>query len=255
MRLTRNAGIQQQKAERTYFDLLVECAGRQGIRSLRERRAHQLAAVVIAGNGGKGKLQRREQAPQMVIFLRIWSVGEIARDHHEIRRRRERIQRRHAMLQRLGSVDAAVGELARRLPLQVGNLGNAKLSHRRRQSSSGNRRTASGRIDRPTRSPVLACTVLDASIVSGLSATPLTTRRWRSPLKATLSTVPANAAAPASTKRMDSGRTIAIATARLTSLVIGCRPPGNSRCPFSTDASMMLAAPMKPATKRLRGVK
>ena len=36
---------------------------------------------------------------------------------------------------------------------------------------------------------------------------------------------------------------------------LGCLPPGSTRQPFSTADSMMLAAPMNSATKRLRGVK
>src|ERR1700737_307974 len=210
--------------------------------------AHQLAGVVIAGNAGERELQRRKQPLEIVVFLPIRRIGEIARDHDEIGCRSESIQRCDTAFQRFRGIDLAVGQRARRLDMQVGYLGDGDgFRCHRYKSSSGNRRTASGAIDRPTRSPALACTVLVTSTASGFLGNPLTINRCRSPLKLTLSTVPLRAVPPASARWIDSGRTMATATARLTWLVIGCRPPGSTRHPFSTEASMMLAAPMNSA--------
>src|SRR6185437_1776328 len=153
----------------------------------------------------------------MRVFRCIRRVDEITRNHHEIEPRLERIQGRHAVLERFGRIDAAVGQLPRRLDVQVGNLRDANLlgRHRISQSSGGKRRTASGAIARPTRSPTLTCARLGASTVNGLLEAPLTTRRCFSPLKATLSITPVSAASFASTSLIASGRTIATAAARL----------------------------------------
>jgi len=88
----------------------------------REGRAHQLAGVMIAGNAGERQLQRRKQPLEIVIFLRVRRIGEIARDHDKIGRRNERIQRRDASFQRLRRINLAISEDARRLDMQIGNL-------------------------------------------------------------------------------------------------------------------------------------
>ena len=155
MRLSVYAGIQQQQIEPGDLDLLVERPGCEGIGSGRKRGAHQLARVMIAGNTGKRKLERRQQPLEILIFLGRRRVRQIARDHHEIGCRIKLVQCRNAAFQRLRCIDLAIGKRSRRLDVQIGNLGNMYRfwRHRPSQFSGGNRRTASGEIDNPIRSP------------------------------------------------------------------------------------------------------
>src|SRR5580704_4012556 len=252
MRFAVDAGIQQQQVEPADFDALIERPGWRRVGRGWKRGAHQLAGIVIAGNAGEGQLQRRQQALQMLIFLRHRRIGQIAGDHHEVGPWPERVQRRHASHQRGCRVDAAVSQRSRRLDVQVGNLRDQDwlLRHQRSQFSGGNSLTASGAIESPTRSPALARTVFGASTVSNFADAPETMMRCRSPMKLTLSIIPASGAPSASTMRMVSGRIMAMAAGTLASPPTGCRPPGSTRWPASSGASMILAAPMNSATKR-----
>src|SRR5258706_190565 len=70
------------------------------------------------------------------------------------------------------------------------------------QFSGGNRRTASGAIKSPIRSPARALIVFGASTVRYLSDAPLTTIRCLSPIKLMLSMVPESGALADSTIRI-----------------------------------------------------
>jgi hypothetical protein len=92
------------------------------IRLFRKRAANERAVVVIAGNDRERQLQRSEQAPQMLVFLRRRRVDQIARADHQLRPRPQAIELDDAALECGGGVDPAIGELSRRLDVQVGNL-------------------------------------------------------------------------------------------------------------------------------------
>src|ERR1700689_5176658 len=212
-----DAGIQQQQVEPGDFDALIERPGWRRVGRRWKRRAHQLARIVIAGNAGEGQLQRRQQALQMLIFLRHRRIGQIAGDHHEIGPWPERVQRSHASHQRGWRVVAPIGQGSRGFDVQVGNLRDQDWLVRHQCSSGGSNLTASGAIESPTRSPALARTVFGASTVSNFTDTPETMMRCRSPMKLTLSIIPASAAPSASTMRMVSGRIMAMAAGTLES--------------------------------------
>src|SRR6516225_20808 len=108
MRHAWHAGIEQYQVELAKRDELIERSRRKGIVGTRKRGAHHLARVVIAGNAGKPQLQWYQQTRKMSILFDIRRIGEVARDHHKVRRRIELIQAYHAALQRLGSIDVAV---------------------------------------------------------------------------------------------------------------------------------------------------
>src|ERR1700730_6932293 len=257
MRLPMNAGIQQHQTEPADFKALIERPGGKRKGGARKRGAHHLPRIVIAGNADERQLQRCQQTLEMVIFFGRGRIGKIARDHHQVGPWYKFVQGRHTALECRRGIDLSIGQRSRRLDVQVGNLGNENgcLRHRVVQFSGGRRRTASGAIKSPTRSPTAARTVFGASTVRSLPDAPLTTNRCRSPIKLTLSMVPESGAPPSSTTPMVSGRIMATAAGRFSSPPIGCRPPGSTRSPFSTGDSMMLAAPTNSATKRFLGLK
>ncbi len=110
------------KIEIAGLDLWIERPGRESVSAVRERRAHHVAGVMIAGNAGKGQLQWREQTLEMLVLFSGGRIRKIAGDHHEVRRGAEFVQGGHAALQRLRSIDPAIGQHARRLDMQIGNL-------------------------------------------------------------------------------------------------------------------------------------
>src|SRR5437870_12547084 len=179
---------------------------------------------MVAGNAGEGWLERRQQALQMRVIVGVRRIRKVAGYHDEVGGWIEAVQCQDAPLERLCRIDAAICQFAGAFDVKVGNLGDANGSCRHSQSSSGRRRTDSGASNSPIRSPGFTRTAFGASTLSGLSETPLTVMRWRSPVKLTLSMTPDNCAAPASTIRMVSGRIMATATAGLTSERIACSP-------------------------------
>jgi hypothetical protein len=77
----------------------------------------------------------------------------------------------------------------------------------------------------------------------------------RSPTKLTASICPHKAAPSAAVSAIDSGRIIAIVGPFTAPLASGSLPPGSISAPSWHGASMILAAPMNSATKRLAGAK
>src|SRR5258708_25612060 len=163
----------------------------------------------------------------MFVFLSRRRIDQIARDHYEVGLWCECVQRSNAALKGTCRIDASVSEHARRFNVQIGNLRdeNGFWRHRAVQFSGGNRRTASGAIKSPIRSPALAVMVFGASTVRNLSDAPLTTMRCLSPMKLTLSMAPESGALPASTTLIVSGRIMARAAGRLSSPPLRFRPP------------------------------
>ena len=123
----------------------IERAARLRIAEAGQRRAHQLAAVVIAGNGGEGNFERRQELFQVLVFGSERRIDEVAGDHDQIRPRRETVQRRDAAGQRCCGVDAPIGKLARPFDVQIGNLRDQERT-RAHGASPGSRRI-DGRID------------------------------------------------------------------------------------------------------------
>src|SRR5262249_16779062 len=145
---------------------------------------------MIARNGRKRQPHGRQQALQVLIFLRRRGVHQIAGYHHEVGRRGKLIERCDAPLKRLCRIDATIGERARLLDVEVRDVRYADGLVRHFESSGGNSRTASGATSNPIRSPGFTCTVFGASTLSGRSETPPTVIRCRSPVKLTLSMTP-----------------------------------------------------------------
>src|SRR5262249_25428676 len=150
----------------------------------------------------------------------------------EVRPWREAVEFRDAARERLLGVDLAIGERARRLDVQIGDLRDRDRArgHRRvHECSPGSRRMTSGSIPRPIRSPALTVIALDASTRIGLAAAPLTVSRWRSPMKLTASTWPVSVAPSGAVTVIASGRIIATTGPVVTlaaPFATGNRPPG-----------------------------
>src|SRR5690242_20244479 len=253
MRFARHARVEQDEIERTDRVQRIERPGRLRVTALGQRCAHQLAAVVIAGNGGKTNLERREEPVEMLVLLGHRRIGKVTGYHHELWSRPEGIERGDASRKRGRSVDLAIGQHARTLDMQIGNLGDQE--GRAHASPFGKSRIAEGSTESPTRSPAFTINVFGTSTIIVRSAAPLTLRRWRSPTKLTLVTSPVRLAFPAATMAIDSGRTMASAGPSTLVFSIASRPPRKVSVPELLTPSRMLAAPTNSATKRLAGAK
>src|SRR6266545_1000939 len=108
----------------------------------------------------------------MRVFLLAPAIDEIARDDDELRPWPKSIDIGDAARQRRRGVDLPVGELARRLDVQIGNLRDQQ--RRAHALSSGSTRMRAGSTRRPTQSPGAARTVLGASTSSGRVAASMT---------------------------------------------------------------------------------
>ena len=95
----------------------------------RERPAHQLAIVVIAGDRVDRRLQPPEPRDQLGPGGSPAVVAEIARDQDRIGRRLERVQMVERTLEAAGGVDLAEGERAFGQKVQVRDLRNQHSSH------------------------------------------------------------------------------------------------------------------------------
>src|SRR5262249_42801334 len=253
VRLAGNAGVEEQESEPLERDAEIQGVVGVGVRLLRKGRAQRHAGVVISRDRRERQRERGEQAFEMRVFLWQPAVDQVAGRHDHGRRRLQRIELRDAACQRRRGVDFPVGEFARTLDMQVGDLsdGDGRRCHRRGSSS----RTAAGSIGSPTRSPTRTFVLLAASMASGRSAASVTVSRTRSPTKLTVSTFPRNLASPGATILIVSGRIMTTTVAAVFASVNPMRPPGSAMNPSFAAASMMLAAPMNSATKRSAGVK
>src|SRR5205809_888292 len=113
----------------------------------------------------------------MRVFLGVRRIREIARYHDKVGGWIEAVQCRDASFERLCCIDAAIGQFAGLLDVEIGNLCDANRLCRHSQSSGGKRRTDSGATSSPTHPPGFARTAFGASTLSGLSETPPTVMR------------------------------------------------------------------------------
>ena len=110
MRFARHARVEQDEIERTDRVQRIERPGRLRVAALGQRCAHQLAAVVIAGNGGKTNLERREEPVEMLVLLGHRRIGKVTGYHHKLWSRPEGVERGDASRKRGRSVDLAIGQ-------------------------------------------------------------------------------------------------------------------------------------------------
>src|ERR1700730_6120014 len=249
-----DARINQHEVKRPDRERKIERARRLGIGLSRKRSAHKRARVVVAGNDRDRNFERHEQTVEVLVLVFGGRIDQIAGNNHDLRPRTQAIELRNATRERRRGIDFAVGQRARSLDMQVGDLGHEEGGGRDRRSP-GSSRTASGSIARPTRSPTLTSVEFATLSTSGRSAAPVTISRARSPTKLTASTRPQRAARSGGTIAIASGRTIAVTAPAGAPFPSFMRPPGSFSSPFSMLASRMFAAPTNSATNRLCGEK
>ena len=67
----------------------VQCTVRLSIERIRERLAHQCAAVMIARDCGEWHLQSAKKLCCMRVLFRLREIGNVAGNHHQVRTRRQ----------------------------------------------------------------------------------------------------------------------------------------------------------------------
>jgi len=102
--------------------VLDEFAAAVQFRTVGEGGAQRGPVVVIADQQKVGQFKRREQRLQVFVLLRIALIDEVAGDDHGVRTGNECVQRSDATREIRGGVDAAIGEPAGPLDMQVANL-------------------------------------------------------------------------------------------------------------------------------------
>jgi hypothetical protein len=122
VRLARHQGIERDQAHRQVFDRVLQKAGWRQVGVLGEGLAQRIARVVVAGDHVERHGKRRQQSPEMGVFLWLAAIHQVAGGEHDVGPRIERIHMRHRPLQEARGIDAAVKQLAFRLDVHVGDL-------------------------------------------------------------------------------------------------------------------------------------
>jgi hypothetical protein len=122
--LARHQGVERDQAHRQSLDRILQEAGWRQVGVIGEDLAQHVARVMVAGDQMDRHGERRQQPSQMGVFLRLAAIHQIAGGEHDVGLRIERIHMRHRALEEARRVYTAVEQLALRLHMHVGNLGD-----------------------------------------------------------------------------------------------------------------------------------
>ena len=122
--LARHQRIECDQANRQSIDRVVQEAVTRQIGMIGEDRAQGIARIVVAGNEMDRHGQRRQQLPEKCVFLDRAAIDQVAGGEHDVGPGIERVHVRHCPFEEARRVDALVEQLARRLDVHVGDLGD-----------------------------------------------------------------------------------------------------------------------------------
>src|SRR5438445_7733442 len=205
--LARDGRIEGDDAHGEILDRVIDVA--RALPQVRVRGkcgAQVRGLIVVSRHEEERHRQRLEDAREVGIFLRAPEIREVAGEEHRVGPLRKLQDVRHAAREEGGGVDHAIGELAARLDVHVGDLREEEASHGAWAGGTGS--LAPSSTARWMFSPRGHVRRSDVSTINGVAPPASTTSRVWSPRKKEEITLPSIWWLPAATMRTSSGRNI-----------------------------------------------